>query len=50
MANRNDLIIWDAEIYGAPDDYNAQSLQKAHLLTEQPAEPSKKLLAFARDI
>jgi hypothetical protein len=50
MANRNDLIIWDAEIYGEPDDYNAQSLHKARLLTEQPAEPSKKLLAFARDI
>ncbi|HMY00774.1 MAG TPA: hypothetical protein PKC44_13460 [Agitococcus sp.] len=50
MANRNDLIIWDADVYGAPDDYNAQSLHLARLLAEQAAEPSKKLLAFARDI
>lgn len=50
MSNRNDLIIWDADVYGAPDDYNAQSLHLARLLAEQAAEPSKKLLAFARDI
>ena len=50
MSNRNDLIIWDADVYGAPDDYNAQSLHLARLLAEQAAEPSKKLLAFTRDI
>jgi hypothetical protein len=51
MANRHDVIIWDADVYGAPDDYDLQTLAKAQTLIQQPAaEASKKLLAFARDV
>ncbi len=51
MANRNDVIIWDADIYGAPDDYDLQTLAKAQTLIQQPsAEASKKLLTFAHDV
>jgi hypothetical protein len=50
MANRHDVIIWDADVYGAPDGYTKQTIAKAKALIKQPAEPSKKLLAFARDV
>ncbi len=50
MANRHDVIIWDADIYGAPDGFSENTYQKAYALIKQPAEPSKKLLAFARDV
>lgn len=50
MSNRHDVIIWDADIYGAPNDYNSQTLAKAQALIKQPAEASQKLLAFARDV
>ena len=50
MANRHDVIIWDADVYGAPDGFSEYTYQKAYKLIKQPAEPSKKLLAFARDV
>ncbi|PTQ91380.1 hypothetical protein [Agitococcus lubricus] len=50
MANRHDVIIWDADIYGAPNGFSEYTYQKAYSLIKQPAEPSKKLLAFARDV
>ena len=50
MANRHDVIIWDAEVYGAPDGFTEYTYEKAYALIKQPAKPSKKLLAFARDV
>ncbi|HMU87647.1 MAG TPA: hypothetical protein PLF28_06195 [Agitococcus sp.] len=50
MANRHDVIIWDADVYGAPDGFSEYTYEKAYALIKQPAEPSKKLLAFARDV
>ena len=50
MANRHDVIIWDADIYGAPDGFTEYTYEKAYALIKQPAKPSKKLLAFARDV
>ena len=50
MANRHDVIIWDAEVHGAPDGFTTYTFEKVFTLINQEAEPSKKLLAFARDV
>ena len=50
MANRHDVIIWDADVHGAPDGFTTYTFEKAFTLINQAAEPSKKLLAFARDV
>ncbi|MDO9178962.1 MAG: hypothetical protein Q7U16_11720 [Agitococcus sp.] len=50
MANRHTAIIWDADVYGTPKDYDANTLEQAEALANQEATPSAKLLAFARDI
>lgn len=50
MANRHDVIIWDASIYGTPHDYDMKTLQQAQALVRQEAKPSAKLLAFAREV
>lgn len=50
MANRHTAIIWDADVYGTPKDYDANTLEQAEALASQEATPSAKLLAFARDV
>jgi|GEM_PF-2343637 len=50
MANRHDVIIWDADVYGAPDGFTEYTYEKVYALIKQPAKPSKKLLAFAHDV
>jgi hypothetical protein len=50
MGNRHTAIIWDADIYGTPKDYDANTLEQAEALANQEATPSAKLLAFARDV
>jgi hypothetical protein len=50
MANRHTAIIWDADVYGTPKDYDANTLEQAEALANQEATPSAKFLAFARDV
>ena len=50
MGNRHTAIIWDADVYGTPKDYDANTLEQAEVLTNQEVAPSAKLLAFARDV
>ena len=49
MANRHDVIIWDADVYGVEKDYK-KIVQQARALAGQEAKPSDTLLAFARDV
>lgn len=51
MANRHDVIIWDAEVYGAPKNF-VEGLEMAFVLSEQAISSpvSQKLLAFAADV
>ncbi len=51
MANRHDVIIWDADVYGAPKNF-VEGLEMAFTLSEQAISSpvSHKLLAFAADI
>ena len=50
MANRHDVIIWDADVYGTPEGYDVNTIEQAEALTNQEAAPSAKLLAFAREV
>lgn len=50
MANRHTAIIWDADVYGTPKDYDAHTLEQAEAFANQEATPSAKFLAFARDV
>ncbi len=50
MANRHDVIIWDADVYGTPHDFDEEMLQQARVLARQGAKSSAKLLAFAREV
>lgn len=50
MANRHDVIIWDAEAYGLPTSFD-EALKMAETLSEQSVSViSEKVLAFAKDI
>ncbi len=49
MANRHDVIIWDADVYGVEKDYE-KIVQQARALALQEAKLSDTLLAFARDV
>ena len=50
MANRHDVIIWDAEVYGLPTSFD-EALNMAETLSEQSVSViSEKVLAFAKDI
>ena len=46
MANRHDVIIWDAKIYGIKRDFGLTA-KHARALAQQKAEPSASLLRFA---
>lgn len=46
MANRHDIYIWDAKIYGIKRDFGS-IIKKARALAQQKAEPSASLLRFA---
>lgn len=46
MANRHDVIIWDAKIYDIEYGYSA-IVKQAQALAQQKAEPSASLLRFA---
>lgn len=48
--NRHTAIIWDADVYGTPHDYDMNTLRQAQALAAQEAQPSAKLLAFAREV
>jgi hypothetical protein len=50
MANRHDVIIWDAEVYGLPTSFD-EALNMAETLSEQSVSViSEKVLAFAKNI
>ena len=50
MANRHDVIIWDADAYGLPSSFD-EALNMAASLSEQNIITiSEKILAFAKDI
>ena len=50
MANRHDVIIWEAEAYGIPANFD-EALNMAETLSEQSVSViSEKVLAFAKDI
>ena len=51
MGNRHDVIIWDADVYGAPKNF-VEGLEMAFTLSEQAISSpvSQKLLAFAADV
>lgn len=50
MANRHDVIIWDAEVYGLPTSFD-EALNMVETLSEQSVSViSEKVLAFAKDI
>ncbi|HRH92391.1 MAG TPA: hypothetical protein PLW01_10800 [Agitococcus sp.] len=50
MANRHDVIIWEAEAYGIPANFD-EALSMAEKLSEQSVSViSEKVLAFAKDI
>ena len=50
MANRHDVIIWDAEAYGLPTSFE-EALKMAETRSEQSVSViSEKVLAFAKDI
>ena len=48
--NRHTAIIWDADVYGTPKGYDANTIEQAEVLASQEATPSAKLLAFAREV
>ena len=50
MANRHDVIIWDAEIYDTPTSFD-EALNMAEKLIDQDVSIiSEKILAFAKDL
>lgn len=49
MANRHDVIIWDASEYEVANDYH-QAVHQARALARQKAEPSDVLLCFVSDL
>jgi hypothetical protein len=49
MANRHDVIIWDASEYEVANDYH-QAVHQARALAHQKAEPSDVLLCFVSDL
>lgn len=50
MANRHDVIIWDADVYGTPKNFE-EAVNMAYVLLEQPsATVSQKIKLFAQEI
>ena len=50
MANRNELIIWDIDVYDSPNDFD-HAVEMAHILSEQSADNiSLNLKKFARKL
>ena len=49
MANRHDVIIWDASEYKVENNYH-QAVHQARALARQKAEPSDVLLCFVSDL
>ncbi|MCB1657832.1 MAG: hypothetical protein KDI39_06345 [Pseudomonadales bacterium] len=50
MPTNHNIIIWDADVYGTPKDLNNKTLEQAKALVCTTAQPSEKLLAFARSV
>lgn len=50
MANRHDVVIWDAELYGTPKSFEQAINMRSTLLEKSIATVSPKLKLFAQDV